>query len=65
MQVYITPYPADTCKPVSHSQPVSAPTLEAAVGMFSGAPVVLRLKRMIVLDLGGGQRMAITNYRVY
>jgi hypothetical protein len=63
--VYITPYTVPSGQASSPSTPLQAASLKAAGGMmFSGLTPVIDRKRMLVFDLGDGNRVAITDYAV-
>jgi len=61
-KVYLTPYPESTRRPTAPSQEVPAPSLDAAAAMFPQAVRVRSSKKLIILNLGGGQMMAVSDY---
>jgi hypothetical protein len=63
--VYITPYTVPSGQASAPSTPMQAASIKAAGGMmFSGMTPVIDRKRMLVFDVGGGSRVAITDYAV-
>jgi len=60
--IYITQCPASTMRPEHPSQPSPFPSIDAAVETFKPMPETKRLKRVVVLDAGGGQRIAVSDY---
>ena len=63
MQVYVTPFSNRTKLTTAPSQPVPAPSVQEAQGMFQGAPVMSYSRRLIILQVGDDDRLAVSDYR--
>ncbi len=61
--IYVTPFDASSLRPTQQSQPVPVATVEEAAAMFPGGRRVRQSDKLIILDLGAGPRMAVSDYR--
>jgi hypothetical protein len=61
--IYLTRYTDANRVPASPSQPMQMPSVQAAKAlMFGGVPILNDFEHFVVLDLGGGQRAALSGY---
>lgn len=62
--IYATPYKNGVNPlPSGPSQALPASDIDAALALFPGVPVIQHLKKFAILDLGAGNRLALSFFR--